>query len=113
MNEALAPLGLGVAIPLGFNDGYALAVRAADADRLGLRSLGDLAKHPELKLGLSNEFIGRADGWKGLAARYGFTQTPTGLDHGLAYDAIGAKQVDVIDIYTTDAKIDHLGLRVL
>jgi osmoprotectant transport system permease protein len=113
MNAALAPLGLGVAIPLGFNDGYALAMRAADADRLGVRTLGDLARHPELRLGLSNEFIGRADGWQGLAARYGFTQKPTGLDHGLAYDAIAAKQVDVIDIYTTDAKIDHLGLRVL
>jgi osmoprotectant transport system permease protein len=113
MNAALAPLGLGVAIPLGFNDGYALAMRAADADRLGVRTLSDLAAHPELKLGLSNEFIGRADGWQGLAARYGFKQTPTGLDHGLAYDAIGAKQIDVIDIYTTDAKIDHLGLRVL
>ncbi|WP_280817328.1 glycine betaine ABC transporter substrate-binding protein [Variovorax sp. TBS-050B] len=113
MNAALAPLGLGVAVPLGFNDGYALAVRAADADRLGLRTLSDLARHPELKLGLSNEFIGRADGWKGLAARYGFTQVPTGLDHGLAYDAIAAKQIDAIDIYTTDAKIDHLGLRVL
>ena len=113
MNAALAPLGLGVAVPLGFNDGYALAVRAADADRLGLRTLSDLARHPELKLGLSNEFIGRADGWKGLAARYGFTQTPTGLDHGLAYEAVAAKQIDAIDIYTTDAKIDHLGLRVL
>ncbi|MET3182714.1 UNVERIFIED_ORG: osmoprotectant transport system permease protein [Variovorax guangxiensis] len=113
MNAALAPMGLGVAIPLGFNDGYALAVRAADAERLGLRTLSDLAKHPELKFGLSNEFIGRADGWKGLAGRYGFTQTPTGLDHGLAYDAVAAKQIDVIDIYTTDAKIDHLGLRVL
>ncbi|WP_311732876.1 glycine betaine ABC transporter substrate-binding protein, partial [Variovorax sp. KBW07] len=43
MNAALAPMGLGVAIPLGFNDGYALAVRAADADRLGLRTLSDLA----------------------------------------------------------------------
>jgi osmoprotectant transport system permease protein len=113
MNAALAPLGLGVAVPLGFNDGYALAVRAVDAERLGLRTLSDLARHPALKLGLSNEFIGRADGWKGLAARYGFTQTPTGLDHGLAYDAIAAKQIDAIDIYTTDAKIDHLGLRVL
>ncbi|RYY92585.1 MAG: ABC transporter permease subunit [Comamonadaceae bacterium] len=113
MNAALADKGLGVAVPLGFNDGYALAMRAADADRLGIRTLGDLAKHRELKLGLSNEFIGRADGWKGLAARYGFTQQPTGLDHGLAYDAITAKQIDVIDIYTTDAKIDHLGLRVL
>lgn len=113
MNAALAPLGLGVAIPLGFNDGYALAVRAADAERLGLRTLSDLARHPELKLGLSNEFIGRADGWKGLAARYGFTQTPTGLDHGLAYEAVAAKQIDAMDIYTTDAKIEHLGLRVL
>jgi osmoprotectant transport system permease protein len=113
MNAALAPMGLGVAIPLGFNDGYALAVRAADAERLGLRTLSDLARHPELKLGLSNEFLGRADGWRGLAARYGFTQTPTGLDHGLAYDAMAAKQIDAIDIYTTDAKIDHLGLRVL
>ena len=113
MNARLAPLGLGVAVPLGFHDGYALAMRAADADQLQIKTLGDLAKHPELKLGLSNEFIGRADGWQGLAARYGFTQKPTGLDHGLAYDAIAAKQIDLIDIYTTDAKIDHLGLRVL
>jgi osmoprotectant transport system permease protein len=113
MNEALAPLGLGAAIPLGFNDGYALAMRAPDAQRLGIASLGDLARHPELKLGLSNEFIGRADGWSGLARRYGFGQKPIGLDHGLAYDAIAAKQVDVIDIYTTDAKIGHLGLKVL
>jgi osmoprotectant transport system permease protein len=65
MNEALAPLGLGAAIPLGFNDGYALAMRAADAKRLGIETLSDLARHPQLKLGLSNEFIGRADGWKG------------------------------------------------
>jgi osmoprotectant transport system permease protein len=113
MNAALAPLGLGIAVPLGFNDGYALAMRAADADRLQIRTLSDLARHPELRLGLSNEFIGRGDGWQGLATRYGFAQKPTGLDHGLAYDAIAAKQIDVIDIYTTDAKIDHLGLRVL
>ena len=113
MNEALAPLGLGAAIPLGFNDGYALAMRAADAQRLGVTTLSDLARHPQLKLGLSNEFLGRADGWPGLAQRYGLTQRPTALDHGLAYDAIAAKQVDLIDIYTTDAKIAHLGLRVL
>jgi osmoprotectant transport system permease protein len=113
MQQALAPQGLGVGIPLGFNDGYALALRAADAQRLGLSRLSDLAAQPQLKLGLSNEFIGRADGWKGLAARYGLKQTPMGLDHGLAYDAIAAGQIDVMDIYTTDAKIDFLGLRVL
>ena len=52
-------------------------------------------------------------GWRGLAQRYGLPQQPSGLDHGLAYDAVAGGQVDVIDIYTTDAKIGHLGLRVL
>jgi osmoprotectant transport system permease protein len=113
MRAQLTPLGLGVDIALGFNDGYALAMRADTAAKLGITRLSDLARHPALRMGLSNEFIGRADGWKGLAQRYALPQRPTGLDHGLAYDAIGAAQVDVIDIYTTDAKIDHLGLRVL
>ncbi|WP_249931338.1 glycine betaine ABC transporter substrate-binding protein [Ramlibacter sp. 2FC] len=113
MRRALAPLGLGVAIPLGFNDGYALAMRAAEADRLGIRAISDLARHPALRLGLSNEFLGRADGWAGLSARYGLPHKPMGLDHGLAYDALAGRQIDVMDIYTTDAKIGHLALRVL
>ena len=113
LRAQLAPLGLGIAIPLGFNDGYAIAMRAAEAQRLGIRSLGDLARHPELKLGLSNEFLGRSDGWAGLAARYGLRNKPVGLDHGLAYGALAQGQVDAIDIYTTDAKIGELGLAVL
>jgi osmoprotectant transport system permease protein len=113
MNEQLRPLGLGVAIPLGFNDGYALAMRRDVAQRMGIRRLSDLVRHPMAKLGLSNEFIGRADGWQALARAYGLPQQPSGLDHGLAYDALAAGQVDVIDIYTTDAKIEHLGLQVL
>ncbi|MDC6171279.1 glycine betaine ABC transporter substrate-binding protein [Paucibacter sp. XJ19-41] len=113
MNAQLKPLGLGVAVPLGFNNGYALAMKAETARRLGIATLSDLAAHPSLRLGLSNEFIGRADGWRGLAQRYGLAQQPSGLDHGLAYDAVTAGQIDVIDIYTTDAKITHLGLTVL
>lgn len=62
MNAALAPLGRSVAVPFGFNDGYALAMRADRADSLGIHSVGDLAKHPDLRLRLSNEFLGRADG---------------------------------------------------
>ena len=113
MRAQLKVLGLGVGIPLGFNNGYALAMRADTAQRLGIAKLSDLARHPTLKLGLSNEFIGRADGWGGLAQRYGLPHQPSGLDHGLAFDAVSGGQVDVIDIYTTDAKIAHLGLLVL
>jgi osmoprotectant transport system permease protein len=108
MRAALAPMGLGVAVPLGFNNSYALAVRADS----GVKNLSDLAGQP-LRFGLSHEFIGRADGWPGLAKRYGLAQQPRGLDHGIAYEALAQRQVDVIDIYATDAKIKRYGLKVL
>lgn len=110
MRAQLAPLGLGVGVPLGFNNTYALAVRA---DQQDIKQLSDLKSHPTLKYGLSHEFIGRADGWPGLKERYGFTAEPRGLDHGIAYEALNARQVDVIDIYSTDAKIAQYKLRVL
>ena len=110
IRRELAPMGLGVAVPLGFNNTYALATRG---DAEGLRKLSDLAARDQLRFGLSHEFIGRADGWPGLAARYGLKQRPEGLDHGIAYEALMQRQVDVIDIYSTDAKIKQYGLRVL
>ena len=113
LRERLAPLGLDVGVPLGFNDGYGLAMRADRAQALGITRLSDLARHPQLRLGLSHEFIGRADGWAGLARRYALPQQPRGLDHGLAYEALAGGQVDVIDIYTTDAQIGARSLRVL
>jgi osmoprotectant transport system permease protein len=109
MRAALAPLGLGVAVPLGFNNSYALAMRG-DAP---VSTLSQLARQPQAVLGLSHEFLGRADGWPGLAKAYGLPQRPRGLDHGIAYEALRDRQVDVIDIYTTDAKIAQYGLRVL
>ncbi len=114
INAALVPMGLGAATPLGFNNSYALAMREERAQALGIRSLGDLAKHPALKLGLSQEFLGRSDGWPGLKAAYQLPfAAPAGLDHGLAYEAIAAGKIDVMDIYTTDAKIERFQLRVL
>jgi len=113
MRAALQPLGLGVAVPLGFSNGYALAMRGRDAGGPGIARLSDLARRPDLHIGLSHEFLGRADGWPGLARRYGLPQTPRGLDHGIAYEALGQRQIDVTDIYSTDAKIRQYGLRVL
>ena len=91
INQALSSQGLGVAVRLGFNNSYALAMREERALALGIRTLSDLAGHPGLKLGLSQEFIGRADGWPGLKAAYRLPHaTPSGLDHGLAYEAVAA-----------------------
>jgi osmoprotectant transport system permease protein len=113
LNRGLAPLGLGVAVPLGFQNTYALAMSEAKAQQLGVRSIGDLAKHPELRFGLSHEFLNRSDGWPGLQRSYGLPQAPSGLDHGLAYEAMASGQIDVMDIYSTDAKIAKYKLRVL
>ena len=113
MRRLLAPRGIGVSEPLGFNDGYALAIPERTADRLGVRTLSDLARHPELRLGLTHEFLGRADGWPGSRA-YGLDpSSPRGIQHELAYQAIASNKIDVTDIYTTDAQIAQLGLRVL
>jgi len=115
LNAWLAPRGLKAAVPLGFNNSYALAMREADAARLGIATISDLARSKAaLRLGLSHEFLVRADGWPALQRAYGLPFTPgSGLDHGLAYQALAAGQVDVIDAYGTDAQIARLGLRVL
>jgi osmoprotectant transport system permease protein len=116
LNEWLAPRGLKAAVPLGFNNTYALAMREAQAKQLGITRMSDLLK-PEaasLRFGLSHEFLARQDGWPALKAAYRLPfAPPSGIDHGIAYDAIAAQRVDVIDIYSTDAKLARYGLRVL
>lgn len=114
INRRLAPLGLAASAPLGFSNGYALGMREADAARLGIARVSDLARHPDLRLGLSHEFLRREDGWPGLESAYALPQaSPRGLDHGLAYEALAAGEVDAIDLYTTDAKIARHAIRVL
>ena len=111
LDAALARRGLRISRSLGFSDTYALGMTAENAQRLNIATLSDLARHPEIRFGLSNEFLNRGDGWPGLRAAYGFpARTPTGLDHDLAYRAITSGAIDVIDLYTTDAEIaaNHL-----
>ena len=114
IDRRLAVMGLGVGVPLGFENGYALAMQEDRAQALGIRKLSDLARHPELRLGLSQEFIARADGWAALKRAYGLTPvTPTGIDHGLAYEAMGNGSIDVMDVYSTDAKLERFRLKTL
>jgi osmoprotectant transport system permease protein len=110
---ALAQQGLGMTRSLGFENTYALGMRKARAQALGIRTLGDLARHPELRLGLSNEFLQRADGWPGVRAAYGLPQQANGLDHDLAYRALQSGAIDVTDLYSTDAEIPYYDLVVL
>ena len=105
LNGELRDRGLRLLEPLGFNNSYALAVRRGQSEALNLRAIGDLARHPELRVVLSHEFIEREDGWPGLSRIYGIDRPVTGIDHGLAYRAMREGALDVTDAYTTDAEL--------
>lgn len=112
--RALAARGLKKSKPLGFNDAYALGMRREAAKLLGVVLISDLARHPDLRFGFSDEFLNRKDGWPALRAAYGLNAAQAiGLDHDIAYKAIAAGKIDVVDLYTTDPEIGLYDLKLL
>jgi osmoprotectant transport system permease protein len=114
IRDALGKFGVGITESLGFNNAYALIMRRSEAQRLGVRTIGDLRKHPELKIGLTHEFLDRRDGWQPLRERYALPQQSViGIDHALGYAALANGSINVKDAYSTDAKIEENDLVVL
>jgi glycine betaine/choline ABC-type transport system substrate-binding protein len=101
---------------LGFNNTFAMIVRRADAGRLGLHTISDLAKvASSYQPGFGYEFTSRPDGWPGLQHAYGLelAKPPRTMDLGLTYKALAANQIDLIAGNSTDGLISSLGLIVL
>src|SRR5438552_19191976 len=114
IRNALVKLDVGMTNPLGFNNTYALVMRRSEAQRLGVRTISDLRKHPEFKVGLTHEFLDRQDGWRPLRERYALPQQNViGIDHALGYSALANGSIAVKDAYSTDAKIEQNDLVVL
>jgi osmoprotectant transport system permease protein len=112
--DLLARRGVGLTRSLGFDDSYRLGVREEAAARLALRSMSDLARHPELRFGLTNEFMDRADGWPAVRARYRLQPSEVhGLAHDVAYRALAGGEIDVTDVYSTDPEIEQHRLALL
>lgn len=114
IREELKKYNIGVGEPLGFNNTYAIGMNREVADKLGIEKISDLSGHPELKLGWSSEFRQRLDGWPGLKEAY---QLPhkfiRGLDHDVAYRALSQGDINVIDLYSTDAEIEYYKIKIL
>ncbi|WP_345945268.1 glycine betaine ABC transporter substrate-binding protein [Granulicella sp. dw_53] len=108
--------GVRVEPGLGFEDTFAMVVRGADAQRLGLKTISDSLKvAPEWRLGVGYEFQERPDGLRGLEAVYGlrFAGQPRTMDLGLLYRALASEQVDMVAGSSTDGPIRALGFTVL
>ena len=102
--------------PLGFEDTFAMVVRADDARRLNLRTISDAARAAsQLRLGVGYEFESRPDGLPGLSAAYDlhFAGPPRVMDLGLLYRALANHQVDIVAGNSTDGPIRALRLTVL
>jgi len=113
LRAVLAEYGVGATAPIGFNNTYALGMRADHADSLDIETIGDLRAHPDLRFGFTNEFMDRSDGWPSLKRAYDLPQSARGLDHDIAYRGLETGEIDVIDLYSTDAEIERYDLRVL
>ncbi len=111
---ALDRLGIAMSQPVGFNNTYAIGLLRERAEELELKTFSDLARYPDLRLGFTAEFMERGDGWPALRKHYGLAhRNVTGLDHDIAYRQLESGTIDVIDVYSTDAKIKKLDLAIL
>ncbi|MEU6696613.1 ABC transporter substrate-binding protein [Pseudonocardia sp. NPDC046786] len=89
----------------------AVVVTRATADRLGLRTIADLAPYcPELTFGGGPEFQTRPDGIPGLARNYGCAFADyRSLDSGgvLTVAALGSDAVQAANLFTTDPALEQ------
>jgi osmoprotectant transport system substrate-binding protein len=111
-----ARFGFVVTEPLGFENTFAIVVRAEDARRLNLRNVSEIAPYaPRWRAGFGYEFMERPDGFRGWSQAYGlkFAAAPAIMDLGLLYRALQSKQVDVVAGNSTDGLIPKLDLAVL
>ncbi|HEY4971293.1 MAG TPA: glycine betaine ABC transporter substrate-binding protein [Steroidobacteraceae bacterium] len=117
IRQALSGLGLTISGSLGFNDTYALAVKEEFAKQHDLHSIGDLIPiESGVRAGFSYEFMDRKDGYPGLVESYHLSFNPqkiSRMEHSLSYQAIDQNAIDLIDVYSTDAKIKKLHLQLL
>lgn len=99
----------------GFNNTYGLVVRKDIAEKYGIKTYSDLAKYAsELNFGAEYDFYEREDGYDALCKTYELNfKSTSDLDIGLKYQAINSKEIDVMNIFTTDGQLSVSDVVVL
>jgi osmoprotectant transport system substrate-binding protein len=120
VKELDAAKGLVWLNPSKANNTYALAMRKADVEKTGIRSMSDLAgkikSGTTLKLASNAEWYARPDGLKPLEQTYGFEfgrENVVRMDTGLVYQALRDSQVDVGLVFATDGRVPAFNFVIL
>ncbi len=100
---------------LGFNNTYSLAISKEDAQKYAIETFSDLALHsPNFDFGAEFDFFEREDAFKGLVKAYRFHfRSLHEMDINLRYKSFESHKINALDVFTTDAQIKELDLKVL
>lgn len=110
--EYAEKFGLAVSQPLGFENTFAILVRASDANRLNLQTISAASAYsPRWRAGFGQDFVSRADGYPGFSKAYGLKFADVReMDLSLTYIALAENQVDLIAGNSTEGRIQKLDL---
>jgi glycine betaine/choline ABC-type transport system substrate-binding protein len=115
VREGYGGWGLEWLDPLGFDNSYAMVVRAEMARSRGVKTLSEASRSGRWRMGVGYEFTERRDGLRGLVETYGLQVAgePVAMDLGLLYQALSAKNVDMAAASATDGMLARAEFVVL
>ncbi|PLR79239.1 osmoprotectant ABC transporter substrate-binding protein [Bacillus sp. V3-13] len=102
--------------PLGWENTYALTVRADVAKEKGLENVSDLKEfRSDMEFGVDSSWMERKqDGYPAFIKHYGFDfQNAYAMDINLVYEAVANQRVDVVLAYSTDPRLIEFDLKTL
>ena len=116
--------GLSWLQPAPLNNTYALAIRSEAGKKLGITKLSQISTLPvaDRTFCVEPEFNSRVDGLNPMLTAYGLTRGTASsvpasavkvFDTGAVYTATDRGTCNFGEVYTTDGRIDKLGLTVL
>ncbi|MDR2547637.1 MAG: hypothetical protein LBC96_09090 [Lachnospiraceae bacterium] len=113
--ELMERYSLRALCPLGFNNTYALAVRADTAATYDLNSISDLAKvSSDLVFGGFVEFLNRYDGVPNLKLTYDMVfSDEVVVETQTRYQDLINDKIQVLEVYATDGMLSEYNLVVL
>lgn len=99
----------------GFNNTYGLVIRKDLAEQYNIKTYSDLAKYSkDFTFGAEYDFYEREDGFDALCKEYGMKfKKSVDLDIGLKYDAINSKEIDIMNVFTTDWQLSNSNVVLL
>ena len=100
---------------LGFNNTYGLAISNESAQKKNIANYSQLALQSEnFTFGAEFDFFERSDAFPGLKKVYPFSfKKLEEMDINLRYQAFEQGKINAVDVFTTDAQIKKLDLKVL